>query len=131
MSDVDAYFVLDGDDVVVHVSSALRDELATAIGHRLWVRMPGAEPILGPYLERARTSGEQTEGVGYYDGGTFEARIVPSGDFVTVYPRRLARLDVTTLATLRASLGAILQELAVRAPAPRDRPAPGSLRALP
>ena len=131
MTQSDCYFVLTPDDVIAHVSEALHGTMGAFVGHSVWVRMPRSELVFRPYFQVARQTGEEVQCVAFYAGGTVELRIVPSGESLTVYPARLAMLNIRTLATLKASLEKIVAELAAPGSLRSDRPAPASLRALP
>jgi hypothetical protein len=126
-----AYVVLDEDDRLTHVSSALHDQLGRWIGHVLWEHLPGAREICEPTFEEARATGHPVESVVFYDGRVERLTAIPGPDGLAVHVERLAELDLTSLATLTRSLERIAAALADQASAPRDRPARGSLRALP
>ena len=51
-----AYVVLDEQDRIVHVSTALHSELGHWAGHVLWDHLPGARDVYGPCFAEARTS---------------------------------------------------------------------------
>jgi len=124
-------YVLDADDRITQVSGPLEATLGHALGHSIWETSPEAERLFKPYFEQARRTGEEVEFTEFYRGFLARRRVVPAGRSLTVYVTPMRELDVTTLGTLAASLGQIEAELAARAPARRDRPAPASLRALP
>ncbi len=67
----------------------------------------------------------------FYSGRVKRLTVIPGPDGLAVHVERLAQLDVTTLATLTASLAQIEAALAGRASAQPDSPARASLRALP
>lgn len=127
----DAYIVLDDDDRVTHVSSRLHDDLGRWIGHVLWEHLPGARDVYGPTFDEARASGRPVESVVFYSGRVKRLTVIPGPDGLAVHVERLAEVDVTTLATLTASLAHIEAALAGRASVQRDSPAHASLRALP
>jgi hypothetical protein len=125
-------FVVDGDDRIVQVAEEHRATMARYLGHALWVYLPGAEPVLSPYFEDARETGEVVESTVFYAGGTMELRVAPAGSSsLAVRLRRRTELNVRTLETLARSLRTIEAELDARAPERRDRPAPASPQALP
>jgi hypothetical protein len=126
-----AYVVLDEDDRITHVSSALHDHLGRWIGHVLWEHLPGAREICTPTFEQARATGLPVEAVVFYDGRLERLTAIPGPDGLAVHVERLAELDLTNLATLTRSLERIAAELADRASARSDRPARASLPALP
>ena len=105
--------------------------MAPFLGHPLWEYLPHGEAVFGPLFDEARSTGEEVETIVYYASGTVGVRVVPSGRSLVVYATRRTELDVRTLGTLSASLRAIEQELAARAPAQPDRRALGSRQALP
>ena len=127
----DAYIVLDGEDRITHVSARLHDDFGRWIGHVLWEHLPGARDVYGPTFDEARTSGSPVESVVFYSGRVKRLTVIPGPDGLAVHVERLAQVDVTTLATLTASLVQIEAALAGRASAQSDSPAHASLRALP
>ena len=127
----DAYLVLDADDRIAHVSSRLHDDFGHWIGHVLWERLPAARDVYGPAFDEARTSGSPVESVVFYSGRVERLTVIPGPDGLAVHVERLAEVDVTSLATLTASLAQIEAELAGRASAQRDSRARASLQALP
>lgn len=124
-------FVIDETDRIVQVGDEMPGGMEPFLGHPLWEYLPHGQAVFGPYFEEARATGTEVETVVYYAGGTVGVRVVPSGKSLVVYATRRIELDVRTLGTLSASLRAIEQELAARAPAPPDRRALGSRQALP
>ena len=127
----DAYLVLDDDDRITHVSARLHDDFGRWIGHVLWEHLPGARDVYGPTFDEARTSGNPVESVVFYSGRMKRLTVIPGPDGLAVHVEQLAQVDVTTLATLTASLAQIEAVLAGRASAQPDSPAHASLRALP
>lgn len=125
-----AYIVLDELDRIVHVSSGLHAELGYWTGHVLWEHLPGAREIYGPSFTEARTSGRPVEAILFYSGRLKRLTAIPGADGLAVHVEQLVEIDVTTLATLTRSLEAIAGALAAPEPAPPDRPARASLRAL-
>ena len=127
----DAYLVLDDDDRITHVSARLHDDFGRWIGHVLWEHLPGARDVYGPTFDEARTSGNPVESVVFYSGRMKRLTVIPGPDGLAVHVEQLAQVDVTTLATLTASLAQIEAALAGRASAQPDSPTRASLRALP
>jgi hypothetical protein len=127
----DAYLVLDDDDRITHVSARLHDDFGRWIGHVLWEHLPGARDVYGPTFDEARTSGSPVESVVFYSGRMKRLTVIPGPDGLAVHVEQLAQVDVTTLATLTASLAQIEAALAGRASGQLDSPARASLRALP
>jgi hypothetical protein len=127
----DAYLVLDDDDRIVHVSSRLHDDFGPWVGHVLWERLPAAREVYGPAFDEARTSGHPVESIVFYSGRVKRLTVIPGPDGLAVHVERLAEVDVTSLATLTASLAQIEAELAGRASALHGSPARASLQALP
>ena len=124
-------FVVDRDDQIVHVGDANGTRRAPYLGQSLWTYLPGARPLLDPYLEAARETDDVVESTIFYAGGTVDVRIAPVEACLAVRLERRTELDLRTLETLAASLRSIEAELAARGHARRDRPAPASPRALP
>ena len=131
MSNIDIDLVVDDADRIVRVTEQPQGAVAHYLGHPLWFYLPRAEPILGPYLEHARETGDVVESTVFYAGGTFDLTVTPDGPFLALELRRGAELDVRTLETLASSLRRIQAELDAREPLPLDRRAHGSLQALP
>ena len=127
----DAYLVLDDEDRITHVSARLHDDFGRWLGHVLWDHLPGARDVYGPTFDEARSSGRPVESVVFYSGRVKRLTVIPGPDGLAVHVERLAQLDVTSLATLTASLARIEAALAGRASAQPDSPARASLRALP
>lgn len=127
----DAYLVLDDNDRVASVSARLHDDFRHWIGHVLWEHLPGAREVYRPTFDEARASGRPVESVVFYSGRVKRLTVIPGPDGLAVHVERLAEVDVTTLATLTASLAQIEAELAGRACEQLDSPARGSLQALP
>lgn len=126
-----AYLVLDDHDRITHVSSQLHDDFGRWIGHVLWDLLPGARDVYGPTFDEARASGRPVESVVFYSGRVKRLTVIPGPDGLAVHVERLAEVDVTTLATLTASLARIEAELAGQVSEQFDSPARASLRALP
>ena len=101
------------------------------MGNSLWECLPRAQDLFGESFDDARASGREVEFTTFYAGTAMRLRIVPAGETLTVFPERLAEVNLRTLGTLAESLRRIEQELGAREPAPPDPPARGSLRALP
>ena len=127
----DAYIVLDDEDRIAHVSARLHDDFGRWIGHVLWEHLPGARDVYGPTFDEARTSGRPVESVVFYSSWVKRLTVIPGPDGLAVHVERLAQVDVTTLATLTASLAQLEAALAGRGSAQPDAPARASLRALP
>jgi hypothetical protein len=127
----DAYVVLDADDRIAHVSPRLHDELGRWIGHVLWEHLPGAREVYGPAFDEARSTGKPVQSTVFYSGRVKRLTVIPGPDGLAVHVERLAEIDVTSLATLTASLARIEAELAGRECERLDSRAPVSLRALP
>jgi hypothetical protein len=129
----DLRFVVDKDDRIVQVAEEHRETMARYLGHSLWVYLPGAEPLLSPYFEEARESGQVIESTVFYAGGTVDVRAAPapSGGSLAVRLTRRTELNIRTLATLAQSLRTIEAELAAREREPRDPRAPSSRQAPP
>jgi hypothetical protein len=124
-----ASFAVDQHDRIVKACDE-HDAMTAFLGHSLWEYLPQAEPILGPYFDHARSSGQEVEAAIFYGGALVELRIVPSRLDLAVIVTRRVLLDVSTLGTLAASLVSIEVELGARAPSRPGRPAPASRRAL-
>ena len=92
---------------------------------------PAARDVYGPTFDEARTSGRPVESIVFYSGRVKRLTVIPGPDGLAVHVERLAEVDVTSLATLTASLAQIEAALAGRASAQHDSPARASLRALP
>jgi hypothetical protein len=124
-------FVVDGDDRIVRVAEEHRVTMARYLGHSLWIYLPGAEPVLRPCFEEARTRDHVVESTVFYAGGTFDVRVAPTGSSLAVELKRRTELNVRTLATLAQSLRTIEAELAAREHERRDPQARASPQALP
>lgn len=122
-------FAVDQDDRIVQTCDR-NEGMAAFLGHPLWEYLPRAEPMLRPYFDEARRFGREVEATIFYAGVLFVLRIAPSRENLTVSVTRRVELDVSTLATLAASLGSIEAELGARAPSRLGRPALASRRAL-
>jgi hypothetical protein len=127
----DAYFVLDAEDRVLHVSREFHDTRGRGVGHVLWEHLPGAQDVYGPCFAEARTTGRPVEAILFYAGRLKRVLAIPGGDGLAVHVENLVELDVTSLGTLTRSLAQLAAALGDRASARPDRPAHGSLRALP
>jgi hypothetical protein len=127
----DAYFVLDADDRVLHVSREFHDTRGRGVGHALWEHLPGAQEVYGPCFAEARGTGRPVEAVIFYAGRLERLLAIPGGDGLAVHVENLVELDVTSLGTLTRSLARLAAALGDRASAQLDRRAHGSLRALP
>lgn len=128
----EAQIVLDEEDRIVRVGKDdVAKRFAAFVGHVLWERLPGAEPLLGPGFDQARTTGRPVTFTTFYAGRVRTYHVVPAGNHLAVTAERGLRVDATTLATLARSLRAIEAELGARAHAPPGRPAPESRQALP
>jgi len=126
-----AYFVLDDDDRIVHVSQAFHDTRGRGVGHVFWDHLPRAREIYGPYFEEARETGRPVEATIFYAGRLKRLLAIPGGDGLAVHVENLIELDVTSLATLTRSLAQLDAALADRAFGRPDRRSHASLRALP
>jgi hypothetical protein len=126
-----AYFVLDDDDRVVHLSREFHDTRGRGVGHVLWDHLPRAREIYGPSFAEARATGRPVETTIFYAGRLKRLLAIPGGDGLAVHVENLAELDVTSLATLTRSLERLDAVLADRASALPDRRSHASLQALP
>lgn len=126
-----AYFVLDDDDRIVHVSREFRDTRGRGVGHVLWDHLPRAEAIYGPHFAEARATGQPVEATIFYAGRLKRLLVIPGGDGLAVHVENLVEVDVTSLATLTRSLEQLDAALAGRAFEPLDRRSHASLQALP
>ena len=124
-------FVVDRDDRIVRVDDENRSTMAPFVGHSLWIFLPEARPLLGPFLEEARETDDAVESAIFYAGWSVDVRVVPVGACLAVRLERRTELDLRTLETLAASLRSIEAELAAREHVRRDRRAPASPQALP
>lgn len=127
----EAYFVLDDEDRIVHVSREFHDTRGSGVGHVFWEHLPRAQEIYGPIFQDARASGRPVEARIFYAGRLKRVLAIPGRDGLAVHVENVVELDVTSLATLMRSLERLDAALADRAsgrPGPRSR---GSLRALP
>jgi hypothetical protein len=127
----DDFYVVDGDDRIIQVSDGLHESMGAFVGNSLWECFPRAADCFGEYFANARESRREVEFETFYAGAAIRLRVVPAGKSLTVYPKRLAEVNLRTLGTLGESLRRMEQELSAREPEPRDPPAPGSLQALP
>jgi hypothetical protein len=127
----EAYFVLDDDDRIVHVSREFHDTRGSGVGHVFWEHLPRAREIYGPLFEEARVSGRPVEATIFYAGRLKRVLAIPGGDGLAVHVENLVELDVTSLATLTRSLAQLDGALADRASERPCRRSRGSLRALP
>jgi hypothetical protein len=126
-----AYFVLDDDDRIVHLSRELHDTRGRGVGHVFWDHLPRAREVYGPPFAEARATGRPVETTIFYEGRLKRLLAIPGGDGLAVHVENLAELDVTSLATLTRSLERLDAVLADRASALPDRRSHASLRALP
>ena len=126
-----AYFVLDDDDRVVHLSREFHDTRGRGVGHVFWDHLPRAREIYGPSFAEARATGRPVETTIFYAGRLKRLLAIPGGDGLAVHVENLAELDVTSLATLTRSLEQFDVVLADRASEPHDRQSRVSLQALP
>lgn len=131
MSAAEEFYVIDGSDRLIQVSDGLHESMGSCIGNSLWECLPRAEDVFGEVFSDARESGREVELKTFYAGAAIRLRVVPAGESLTVYPLRLAEVNLRTLGTLAESLRRIEEELGAREPEPRDPPAPASLQALP
>ena len=131
MTASDDFYVVDCDDRIIQVSDGLHESMGSFVGNSLWECFPRTADLFGEYFDDARESGREVELTTFYAGAAIRLRVVPAGKYLTVYPKRLAELNLRTLGTLAESLRRIEEELSAREPEPRDPPAPESLQALP
>jgi hypothetical protein len=126
-----AYFVLDDDDRVVHLSREFHDTRGRGVGYVFWDHLPRAREVYGPPFAEARATGRPVETTIFYAGRLKRLLAIPGGDGLAVHVENLAELDVTSLGTLTRSLEQLDAVLADRASAPHDRQSHASLQALP
>jgi hypothetical protein len=126
-----AYFVLDDDDRIVHVSREFHDTRGRGVGHVLWDHLPRAEEIYGPHFAEARATGQPVEATIFYAGRLKRLLVIPYRDGLAVHVENLVEVDVTSLATLTRSLEQLDAVLADRASERPDRRSHASLQALP
>ena len=131
MTASDDFYVVDGDDRIIQVSNGLYDSMGRFVGNSLWECFPRATDLFDGYFAAARESGHEVEFKTFYAGAAIRLRVVPAGKSLTVYPKRLAELNLRTLETLAESLRRVEEELGAREPEPPDPRVPGSLQALP
>lgn len=125
------YYVVDANDRLIQVSESLRETMGPFVGNSLWECFPRAHEIFERHFSEARESERELEFKAFYAGAAIHLRLLPSGESLTVYPKRLAEVDVRTLGTLTESLRRIEAVLADQASEQLDPRAHGSLRALP
>ena len=75
----DAYFVLDDDDRIVHVSKAFHDTRGRSVGHVFWDHLPRAREVYGPHFEEARATGRPVEATIFYSGRLKRLLVLPGG----------------------------------------------------
>jgi len=126
-----AYFVLDDDDRVVHLSREFHDTRGRGVGYVFWDHLPRAREVYGPPFAEARATGRPVETTIFYAGRLKRLLAIPGADGLAVHVENLAELDVTSLGTLTRSLEQLDAVLADRASAPHDRQSHASLQALP
>jgi hypothetical protein len=126
-----AHIVLDEDDRIVRVGRDLGARMGPFVGHVLWERLPGAEPLLRPGFDQARATGRPVTFTAYYAGRVRTYEVIPAGGRLAVTVEHRCQVDVTSLETLARSLREIEAELASREPGRRDPPAPASRPAPP
>jgi hypothetical protein len=127
----DAYFVIDADDRVLHVSREFHDTRGLSVGHVLWEHLPGARDVYGPCFQEARETGRAVETILFYAGRLKRVLAIPGGDGLAVHVENLVELDVTSLGTLTRSLAQLAAALGDRGSAQPDRRSHASLQALP
>lgn len=128
---VSYYFVLDDDDRVIAVGPKWEHADNPFLGHVVWSRLPGAEPLLRPRFDEARRTGQEVEFTTFYAGRAKHMKLIPAADGLAVHVEQLTALDVRSLVTLAESLERIEAELDARGHERLDPPARGSLQALP
>lgn len=126
-----SYVVLDHDDRIVRVGPDLYDRFGPFVGQVIWQRIPGAEPLYGPYFDEARETGLPVETTVFYAAELKRLRATPSSGELTVHIDPIRGLDVRTLESLAESLRTMERELAARASGPPDPPALASPQARP
>lgn len=131
MTATDDFYVIDADDRLIQVTAGLHEAMSQCLGNSLWECFPRADDIFGAHFIEARESGRELEFKTFYAGAAMRIRVVPAGESLTVYPERLAELNLTTIGTLIVSLLRIESALAGQESEPPDPPARASLRALP
>lgn len=127
----DAYFVLDENDRIVHVSRPFHDTRGLGVGHVFWDHLPRARDVYAPYFADARATGHPVEAFIFYAGRLKRLLAIPGVDGLAVHVENLVEIDVTSLGTLTESLERIAAVLADRACERPDRRSRGFLRALP
>lgn len=104
--------VLDEHDRIVEVDAAAEGRLGPLVGAVVWDCYPGSEPLFRPYCDEARRTGEPVDFVQFYDGTVMRitALAAPPGRLELSW-ELLARLDATTIDSLRTSLADALELL--------------------
>jgi hypothetical protein len=99
-----------------------------AVNRSLWATWPDAEPVFGPIHEKARREGHAHQ-LAFFNGALFEVDAVMSGDLLTVTFAEVDHMDLTTLASVVASL-LRMKDLVDRANAPVPPRPPRRLQAV-
>jgi hypothetical protein len=103
--------VLDEDYRILEVTPSVQSVFGDFVGQNIWELFPGSHAIFSAYLEAAHRTGEPVEFVHFYRGTVVRIEAAPRDGRLHVSWEVLGTVDVSTLESMRASLGDIVSVL--------------------
>jgi hypothetical protein len=92
---------------MLEVAPSVESVFGDFLGQNVWELFPGSHAIFASYLEAAHRTGEPVEFVQFYQGTVVRIEAAPQDGLLHVSWEVLGAVDVSTLESMRASLGHI------------------------
>ena len=105
------YLVLDEDYAILEVAPSVESAFGDSLGQNVWELFPGSHAIFSSYLEEAHRTGEPVEFVQFFRGRVVRIEAAPQDRGLHVSWEVLGTVDVSTLESMRESLGDIVSVL--------------------
>lgn len=118
------YIVLDEDYRILEVAVSVEHVFGKLLGQNVWELFPGSRAIFSSYLEHAHRTGQPVEFVQFYRGTVVRVEAAPQDGRLHVSWEVLGAVDVSTLESMRTSLGEIVSLLTEEEGAPQSEPRP-------
>ena len=115
-----SYIVLDEDYRILEVAQSVQSVFGDFLGQNVWELFPGSHAIFSSYLGDAHRTGEPVEFVQFYRGTVVRIEAAPQDGRLHVSWEVLGAVDVSTLESMRTSLGDIVSLLTEQEGAPQS-----------
>ena len=106
-----SYIVLDEDYTILEVAPSVESFFGDFLGQNVWDLFPGSHAIFASYLDEAHRTGDPVEFIQFYSGTVVRILAAPQDQRLHVSWEVLGAVDVSTLDSMRTSLGDIVSLL--------------------